>query len=589
MNRCFDILIRSAQVIDGTGADRYEADVGICGGKIVQIGELGACEAKETVCAEGLVLTPGFIDAHSHADCTLLLYPQAESCVMQGVTTVVGGNCGYSPAPIGDKWVAEFWEYDLWDEVCPSVYQLFGGQTIQPIEKVKKVFHDRLGYDVNWHSFGEFLQELQNRKIAVNLVPLVGHGQIRATVMGTDFAREATAEELEQMRGYTREAMEAGAFGFSSGLSYLPGVFAPPAELEELAKIVQSYGGIYATHFNRADLKTGKGTKIKGIEEAIAIAKSTGIQVEISHIFSGYDMKPDAPASVAEELARKTADVINQAAADGVKIAFDVIPNVDGGIAHMPNLSVLLHAWLKESGSMAQFLDNLAAQDYRDAIRAFIEAGKWYMLDPVSDPAWDRKTIVIRCRREKYEGKSLSEIAAKKGQDSLNTVFALLRDDPDTKIRQIIPELREEAVKVFINDERSLIGSDSFALDDAGPYGKRWPVFAVPHPNTYGAFIRYLCDYPQRLEDAIHKITGYSAQWFGLQNRGFIREGYQADLVLLDRKALDPMLDYTQPCRYPKGIQTVIVNGQMTVKDGKHTGARAGCVLKKQKGEGEHE
>ncbi len=584
----FDILIRQAQIVDGTGRDSYRSDVGISGGRIDSIGDLSELSGEKELLGQGLLLTPGFIDAHSHADCTLLMYPQAESCVMQGVTTVVGGNCGLSPAPLAEDWLAEFWEFDLWDELCPSVYQLYGGQALQPLDKVRRVFHEKLGYDVDWHSFGDFLRRIEKRGTAVNFAPLVGHGQIRAAVMGGDFAREATSAEEERMGELLREAMDAGAFGFSSGLSYAPGVFAPPSELEALAGIAQSYGGIYATHFNRLDLKTGRGTKIKGIEEAIAIARSTGIKLEISHLYSGYDIETGSSPSQAEELADRTLGVISQAAESGVSVAFDVIPNVDGGVAHMPYLAVLLHAWVKQSGGMEQFLENLKAADYRDGIRDFIEAGKWHMLDVAADPHWDEKTVVIQFKDPAFEGKTVADIAQALRTDSLSAVFTLVAEDPEAKIRQTVPELRGEAVKAFIADPRSMIGSDSFALDLKGPYGSRKPVFAVPHPNTYNAFPHYICSYPQgRVEDTIRKITGFPAQWFGIKNRGLIKEGYQADVVLLDPKTLRPAMDYTQPRQYPSGILYVIVNGQLTVELGRHTGALGGDVLKKTcKGDG---
>ena len=175
MREAYDILIRRAQIIDGSGENRYVSDVGIRDGKIQRIGDLRDCQGEKEISAQGLVLTPGFMDVHSHADCTLLMYPWAESCVQQGVTTVVGGNCGLSPAPIGEKWVAEFWEFDLWDELCPSVYQLFGGQVMQPIDKVRRVFENELGYTINWHSFAEYLHAVEKRGTAVNFVPLVGH------------------------------------------------------------------------------------------------------------------------------------------------------------------------------------------------------------------------------------------------------------------------------------------------------------------------------------------------------------------------------------------------------------------------------
>lgn len=581
MSEFFDILIRKALIVDGTGSDKYIADIGIKGGKIVSIGELENFEASKIINAEGLILSPGFIDAHSHADFTLLLCPRAESSVMQGITTVVGGNCGFSPAPIKNKYLMGFWEFDIWDEIYPNFY---GEQQMQPIEKVRPVFKEILGLDINWSTFGEFLKRVEDNGIAINLVPLVGHCQIRASVMEDDQARKASEIEMAEMSALLREAMEAGAFGFSTGLSYKPGVFSDKKEILELANVAKEYDGIYATHFNRTDLKALKGTKIKGIEEAIDIAKINGIRIQISHIYPGYDIYPEPSPEMIIATAKVTLGVIEKAAEEGVEIAFDVIPNIDGGVCLAPNLIMLVYSWFKQSGTVEQFLKNLKAEDYRESIKESIQSGKWDVMDQVHDKRWPTYITILQCKIEGYVGKTLDMIAEEKNIDPLDAVFDILMVDPDTKINMRLIGLYQESTEVFINHPKAMIGSDTFSMDGKGLYGVSKPQYMLPHPNTYGAFPKYLTEYQQvRIEDTIRKITGFPAEWFGIKNRGLIKEGYQADIVMFDPKKLKHNEDYIQPVSYPEGISYVIVNGHIVLNEGKHTGKLAGKVLRKNK------
>ena len=211
----FDLLIRGALIVDGTGRPGFRGSIGIRNGKIVAVGGIPAnADARRVLDAAGLVACPGFIDMHAHGDLTLLQYPEAESYVMQGVTTIVGGNCGFSPAPLKNVWLFQFWEYGWWHEIAPYKYM---PEPVQPLDKVDEKFREKLGWGITWRSFGEFLSRVEEVGISINYVPLVGHNTIRATVMEHDYKRKAKPREIREMKAYVVEAMESGAFGLSTG------------------------------------------------------------------------------------------------------------------------------------------------------------------------------------------------------------------------------------------------------------------------------------------------------------------------------------------------------------------------------------
>jgi N-acyl-D-amino-acid deacylase len=317
-----DIVIKNGCIVDGTGKDMYQGDIGIKDGKIVKIGKLDDCSSERVVDSKGLIVSPGFIDMHSHGEMTVLMFPKAESGVRQGITTIVGGNCGISPAPLKDYWLKQFWEFDFWSEIQPHI---FYEDAIQLADKFKQVIKKRFGMDINWSTFEEFLDRVEETGTSINLVPLVGHGQIRAQVMGMDSDRLATDDEIEEMAKYIREAMESGAFGISTGLDYPPGVYANTEEIVKLAKIVRQFNGIYATHWRRTGVRKGtpkRPKKIKGIEEAIEIGKKANIKVQLSHLTSGYEIYPDPAAPLQKASAQATLDVIDQAINDGVDVKY---------------------------------------------------------------------------------------------------------------------------------------------------------------------------------------------------------------------------------------------------------------------------
>lgn len=580
MNVEFDLIIRGGTVIDGTGADARRADVGVSGGKIAAIGGLPDAAAGKVLDASGSVVAPGFIDMHSHADCTILLFPGAESLLRQGFTTFVGGNCGSSPAPLEGQYLMQCWELDFWDELAP--YTFYEDSPL-PAGKVRAYMRGKLGYDMDWRSFGEFLGRVERTGIAANYIPLVGHGQIRAQVMGADHLRAATCSEVEAVAAGVREAMEAGAWGLSTGLDYAPGAYASHEELVRAASESAAYGGIYATHWRRTGIRRGNNrlpAKIDGIREAIAIGEESGARCEISHILSGYDITPDSGPGLDEAAARATLAPIDGAVERGLDISFDVIPNTSGGIDILPWLVQYFRPWVKQAGGVEQFMRNLRAADYRQYIKRSIDRGDWYLLSSEGQRGWPERLRVLRSAVPGRTGRSAAELGEEMGLGPVGTLFALLEEDPATLVGQ--EQFPAASVREFLRHPRALVGSDSFALDAVGVYGLQNPPYIMPHPNAYCAAVNFLTGYaPGGLVQAVQQLTGRPARWLGLERRGTLVDGSWADITVFTPDALRTNESFCEPRSFPSGIRHVLVNGSCAVEEGQSTSARTGAVLRR--------
>jgi len=580
------ILIRDATIVDGSGRRPFRGSILIVGDRIQEVVEGPSAltgTADVVIDASGLIACPGLIDMHAHGDETLFLYPTADNYVLQGVTTIVGGNCGFSPAPIRDWWLMSFWEYDWWHEIEPYKYY---APIMHPIEKVNEKLKEKLGFTIDWRTFGEYLQKIREIGTSVNYVPMVGHNTIRTAVMGNDYKRRARPEEVEEMRRLVREAMDSGAHGMSTGLDYEPGSYADTEELVELARVVAEYGGIYATHWRRTGVRkevkeVRRPEKIKGILEAIEIGKKAKVSVQISHLLSGYTIYPPPPPILAEASAKATLQVIDEARGKGLDVTFDVIPNTTGGVFAAPELVSLLTPWLREAGSRERLAEHLRAKDVREEIREVINAGRWWAINPKVNPFWMDSIRIVKCKVKAFEGKTVGEIAEERGADPLDTLFDILQEDPYAKM--IYEHLIEEVELItYLRHPACMIGIDTFALDDK--WGMKTPPYYLPHPNTYSGYVHYLTRYVRELhvlslEEAIRKATSLPARRMGLTDRGVIRPGAYADLTIFDLQRLQELGTYLEPRRYPKGVNYVIVNGEIVVKNGKHTGVRAGRVI----------
>jgi N-acyl-D-amino-acid deacylase len=526
-----DLKIEGATVFDGTGAAGSRGDVGVRDETIVAIGDLNRERAGNTLNAAGKALAPGFIDMHSHSDWRLWANRRAESKIRQGVTTEVVGNCGFSPAPVRPEFRDDLRGFALY---------------VPP------------GMDFAWSGFQEYLRALDTGGTALNVVQLVGHGTLRIAAMG--FARRVpTTAELTTMQRLMGDAVEAGAWGLSTGLIYAPGSYASTDEIVDVARVAGSQGGFYASHIR------GEGaTLLDAVTEAIRIGREGRLPVQVSHVKAAG--RPNW-GKVERALA-----LIDAARAEGLDVMADVYPYT----ASSTTLRTLLPDWALEGG-VAAMIERLADTEVRARIRKEIEApvtGQ-SLLDRIG---WENVMISYCARRKDAEGKRLSELGAARGMDPLDAALELIVDEAG-KAYMILFQLDEADLRRALVHPHVMIGSDGSALAPYGALGE-----GKPHPRSYGTFPRVLGEYTREqrvlsLPQAIHKMTGMPARRLNLKNRGLVREGAKADLVVFDPRRIADVATYQDPHRYPAGIEHVLVNGRFVIKDGQHTGSLPGRVL----------
>lgn len=533
----FDIIIRNGKMIDGTGNPWFKADLGIENGKIAKIGHLDLSKAEKTVDAEELTVCSGFIDMHSHSDMSVFFNPRFESAIMQGITTLVTGNCGMSLAPVNpareDLLVRHF-----------SPFLPPGGEL-----------------KIDWITFREYSARLKENKIGSNVAQLVGHGTVRIDVMGFE-NRDPTSKELEEMKALVVEAMEAGAFGMSTGLIYPPGMYSKTAELIELCKVVARYGGIYTSHIR------GEGvTLMDAVKEAIDIGDKAGIPVEISHHKAAG--KPNWGKT------EETLRLMKGARARGVDVTCDQYPYD----AAMTSLATLLPPWV-HVGGMDEMLNRLRSSGERERMKKDIEQGIAGWENFVSDCGWENIYVssVTTDGNKGLEGRNLAEIAKVKKKDEFTAVFDLLLEEQG-KPTMVLFMMDEKDIRRVMKSNLQMVGTDSWAV---APYGISGA--GKPHPRFYGSYPRVLGKYVREeealtLEDAIRKMSSFPAQRLGLKDRGLIKEGMWADIVIFDPVKVIDKATYQDPHQYPEGIEYVLVNGKVVVEKGNHTGILAGKVL----------
>ena len=577
----FDLLIKNGNILDGTGRPPYKSDVAIKNGRIVQIGQFGFFgDDIPMIDATDKYVSPGFIDTHSHADAAAFLYPGCDSYLRQGITTFIGGQCGDCSAPINKFWHRKFWEYDLWNDIDPFI---FYPKTVQPADKVIDVIYKKTGYKVSWGSFTQYVQAVEKAGLGCNMIYLAGHSQLRADVTGADGDRRLSATELNKIKDNIIEAFSAGAWGFSTGLDYPPSAYADIQEITELTRFVKDLGGVYSTHWKRTGLRVGtpqKPDKLRGIQDALDIALDVGIKTEIAHLTTGFDVYPqNSQMDIYSALV--TLEMIDSYISKGADVAFDVIPGTSGGICTVPHLASLFMPWVKQSGGLDGLVRNLHAADYRSSLIEYLCAGRWFNLNPVADPAWDKKILITRSDNEYYTGKTIRQISEEEGKGSLELTLIMLRDDPRIMIETV--HKSHEEIRTLLKHPRASVCTDTFAFDLVGSYGvdSEFPEL-LPHPHTYCAFPKYILSYGMdKLEDTIQKITGGPATFFDIKGRGMIQEGFYADLVIFDLNKLKTNESFIEPRVYPEGIDYVIVNGKIAVDSGELTGEKAGQILKR--------
>ena len=525
-----DILIKNGLVVDGTGKPAFKADVGIADGRIAVVAKGVELEAVRTIQAQSLHLAPGFIDPHTHSELTLLADPRAESKIRQGVTTEVVGNCGFSPAPLL-------------------------GAAVEETRAQAKI----LGLDVTWASMAEYLERLRNQGAAVNVAPLVGHNTVRGSVLGFDDVQPAIEQQAEMER-LVEEAMEQGARGLSTGLYYPPGFYTHTEEVIGLARVAARCGGIYASHIrNESD------RLLEAVTEAIEIAEQAESQVEIAHL--------KLHGSQNWEGADRLLALLDDAHSRGVRVGCDQYPYAASStwlVATLP--------YRAQTGGAKAIAERLSDPQMRNRIRKDWKENRadWDNRGGVRE--WSDVLVTDCAPRPDVLGKSIAEIADAEGKDPLEAALDLIVISEGQAAGVFFDQL-EDNVRILMRHPLVVVGSDGSALAPHGVLGQR-----NPHPRSYGTFPRVLGRYVREekvlsLEEAVTKMTSITADRFGLTDRGVIREGAWADLVLFDPQTVADKATFADPHQYPVGIPCVVVNGVVVIDQGQHTGALPGRVL----------
>jgi len=525
-----DLAINNGLVIDGTENPWYRASIGIKNGKIACITRSEIRDARQAIGARNLAVCPGFVDIHSHSDFALLAKSQAESKIRQGVTTEVIGNCGVSASPIE-------------------------GEAIHEAETSARQY----GLRVTWSSLAEYLSRLEHQGVVLNVACLVGNGTVRASVMGFE-NRAPSGREMSRMQELVARCMREGAFGLSSGLLYPPSCYAKPDELSRLAMVAASFGGIYTTHIR---------DESDGLEEAVNEALTIGrrgVAVQLSH--------HKACGKRNWGKVRRTLKNVERARARGIDATVDVYPYT----AYSTWLSAAIPPWACEGGDH-RLIERLKDKAIRAKLKQQMRAGlpKWESM--TKGASWDKFTISSVLQRPSLVGKTIRQIAAARERDPFEVIFDLLIEG-EAAVEVVVEDMSERDVRLVLESPLSMIGSDGESLSARGLLGK-----GRPHPRSFGTFPRVLGRYVREnhlltLERAIRKMTSLPASRIGLSNRGLIRTGMAADVIVFDSSRVADTATYLKPKEFPVGIEYVIVNGITAVARGRYLGRLSGRVLR---------
>lgn len=584
MSNEYDVLIKNAVVVDGTGSPAFKGEVALKGERIAAIGKRDLGKADTVIDAEGNIVSPGFIDVHNHGDLSIIYCPTADGFIRQGITTFVGGNCGSSPAPFGDFVSFPMFLNDIHMDLHNDMY--YPGSLL-PRDQFNERHMELYGWEIEWRTMGEFLNKVEDGGISPNFVPLLGHGPIRYSVLGHDFRRSATSEEMESMQILVKQAMEEGCKGFSVGRDYEPSYYANFDELVLLASTVAEYNGIYTSHCLRTGLRKARRpgefppVKINGILEAINVGRMTKISVQISHLGSLFDVKPGGDKIMMEASVKATLKIVDDAREEGINVSFDMIPGYRGfGTRTSVWLAGILLPWLKVTGSREQLGIALLMKQLREEIKESIRAGKWYSLNPNINPQWAKRYIIMSSKEESFLNKTVADIAKETHVDPLDALMDILVADPNTKIGS--KGMDDWAKMLFYKHPQVMLGVDTFAIDVN--WETKHPPWNRPSENSFGGFPVFFKRAVREtstlsIEKAIRKVSGLPATKFKLKDRGLLKPGAYADIVIMDLENVTDKAESLNLCIYPCGIEYVIVNGIVVVEKTKHTGKRPGKIL----------
>ena len=526
-----DTILLNGTVYDGTGARPVRADIGIKDGLIAEIGDLSGAEAETRIDVEGLAVAPGFIDLHTHSDFTLIADGRAESQVHQGVTTEVIGQCGYSCAPV---------------RKASDVAIMAPGFTDGMIE-------------VDWSTFGEYLDRLEKTDLGVNVAAFVGHGTIHRAVLG-DALRPANDDELDEMKVLLEESIDGGAYGFSSGLEYWPGSVATPDQMADLVGVAARKGVIYATHVRNRDLFYDI-----GFGEAISTARAAGARLQISHIQPKYG----APSYAMEHAIK----MVDDARGYDVDVAYDVIPH---DWSHT-RVMAILPQWAQEGG-----VAEVSARLRDPAMRAKIKRNPKPMWRVVSDGLWDRVVLMQSGANPDLVGMSFADIGVKRNVDPYDAALDLLLEEGDhmSHLMWTSQSFSEDDIRLALSQGECAVISDTLALSPEGCLKHH-----IGSLSGYGWAARFLAHYVRdhavlTLEEGVRRLTSLPAERLGVTDRGRLAKGLHADITVFEADHIASHCDVAHPRRYATGIAHVLVNGALSMRDGERTEADAGRVLR---------
>ncbi len=518
-----DLLIRDGLIIDGTGNPGFHAAVGVEGERVrILRGDLTGVEAGRVIDARGRIVCPGFIDMHAHSGLVILAEPRHEPKVRQGVTTELIGIDGNSYAPFDSE------------------------------EDFRRFVQINSGLDGNpplpgrWSTVEQYLDMFVNR-VAINVVYVVGNSPLRIGAVGWD-DRRATAKEMANQKALLRTAMEEGAWGMSTGLDYPPGSYADTAELTELSVEAARLGGIYHTH-----VRYSLGDRfLDPFKEALAIGRGSGVPVHITHF---YQRTTSAGG------ASRMLGLVEDAREEGLDVTFDSYPyNLSS-----TRLSIMVPQWTHDGG-YANLMAVLRDPSQRNRLKTEMSprAGTWTEM-------W--LTNFKHSHHHRFEGRSIAEVAEMMGKDPVDAVLDLLVAE-DLEVSYVSAGGNLATLPKFVSHPLSMVGSDAVLI---GEY---------PSPRTYGCFPIILAEFVREerfmaLPDAIRKMTSFPAQRLGLPDRGLLRDGFRADIVVFDAKTVKAPATRTRPKQFPIGIDYVVVNGQVVIDQGQHTGVLAGRALRR--------
>lgn len=519
----FDLLIKGGQIINGTGNPGYYGAVGLEGDRLRIIrGEISSIQAARVIDATSRVVCPGFIDAHTHCGLVLLANPLHEPKVFQGVTTEFIGIDGIAWAPVKSH------------EDLQKHIRLYSGADGAP------------QLTQHWLSAAEFLAHY-DEKVSCNVVYFIGNNPVRSATVGWE-DRRATKDEMNQMKALLHQGMEEGAYGISTGLDYPPGSHADTSELVELCKEANKLGGIYHTH-----VRYTLGDKfLDPYKEAIEIGRCSGIAVHLTHIYQRLPIRGGH---------YKLLEMIDEARNQGLDVTFDNQPyGLASGL-----LTLVFPQWARSGGPDA-FLDLIRSREGRERLEKEVAPpfGTWreWWLTNFEQP-----------KNQQWEGKSIAEIIDATGKSVIDAICDLLIEE-DLRISYVVAGFNPATLPVFIQHPAWMMGTDSILLG------------AYPNPRAYGAFPYILGSMVREerfltLSEAIRKMTSAPAQRVGLQDRGILKDGFKADIVIFDPATVHATATHRQPKQYPVGIDYVIVNGVIVADHGKHTGALPGRALRR--------